>query len=128
MPTQLLNVPASFAARYKQSQHADIIAAGPEIRRIRTQALQKMTGGLRALDRTLESPATNPLKSAHAALDTAVLQTYNFNPNSDLLAQLLQLNLEVAANLEAEKTVISPGVPPSYGSTKDLLTDDCILP
>jgi hypothetical protein len=32
-----------------------------------------MKGGLRALYRTLELPGANPLKDAHAALDTAIL-------------------------------------------------------
>ncbi|HEY4329115.1 MAG TPA: type IIL restriction-modification enzyme MmeI, partial [Phycisphaerae bacterium] len=105
-----------------------IAAAGREIRRIRAQALEKMTGGLRALYRTLELPGTNPLKTAHAALDAAVLQAYNFNPNSDLLAQLLQLNLQVAVDIESKKPVTPPGIPPSFGDPAQLVTADCIQP
>ena len=52
-----------------------------------------MKGGLRDLYRTLELPGTNPLKDAHAALDTAVLTAYGFDPKKDLLAQLLAINL-----------------------------------
>ncbi len=51
-----------------------VAAAGREIRRIRTAALQKIPGGLRALYRTVELPGQNPLKDAHASLDSAVLQ------------------------------------------------------
>ena len=85
-----------------------------------------MKGGLRALYRTLEltrsrrlarparafcfakflspfpkrikSPGANPLKDAHAALDTAILTAYSFSANKDLLTQLLALNQQVAAN------------------------------
>jgi hypothetical protein len=94
--------------------------------RIRTEALQKMTGGLRALYRTLELPNQNPLETAHTQLDTVVLNAYNFNPKSDLLQQLLTLNLEAAANIKAVKPVTASGIPASYGDTKPLITMDCI--
>ena len=80
------------------------------------------------LYRTLELPGTNPLKSAHAALDAAVLQAYNFNPKSDLLAQLLALNRQVAANIDANTPVTPPGIPPIYGDPDPLITDDAIAP
>jgi hypothetical protein len=54
--------------------------------------------GWRALYRTLELPGANPLKDAHAALDT-VLTACGFSAKKDLLAQLLALNQEVAAKL-----------------------------
>ncbi len=43
----------------------------------------------------------NPPRDARAALDTAVLTAYGFSAKKDLLAQLLALNLERAAE-EAE--------------------------
>ena len=79
-------------------------AAARELRRVRAEALPKMKGGLRALYRTLELPGANPLKDAHAALDTAVLTAYGFNAKKDLLAQLLALNQEVAAKIEKGRT------------------------
>ena len=116
-----------------------VAAAGREIRRIRAEALPKLTGGLRALYRTLELPGRSPLKDAHAALDEAVLAAYGFNaPNpkskienpksDDLLAQLLALNLDVAARLGRHEPVTAPGVPPTYGDPAPLITDDCIQP
>ena len=81
-----------------------VAAAARELRRVRAEALPKMKGGLRALYRTLELPGANPLKDAHAALDTAVLTAYGFNPKRDLLAQLLALNQEVAAKIETRRT------------------------
>ena len=105
-----------------------VAAAGREIRRIRAEALPKITGGLRALYRTLELPGKDPLKDAHAALDDAVLDAYGFDPKGDLLGQLLALNLSVAAKIERGEAVTAPGVPPSYGDAKALVTDDCIRP
>lgn len=105
-----------------------VAEAGREVRRIRAEALPKMKGGLRALYRTLELPGKNPLKDAHTALDAAVLDAYGFSPRKDLLAQLLALNLDVAAREDRSEAVTPPGVPPSYGDASDLVTDDCICP
>jgi hypothetical protein len=68
------------------------------------------------------------LKDAHAALYAVVLAAYGFDAKKDLLAQLLELNLTVAAMEKGGKKVTAPGVPPSYGDTKKLITDDCIRP
>ena len=76
-----------------------VAGAAREVRRIRADALYKLKGGLRALYRTLELPGANPLKDAHAALDTAVLAAYGFSAKKDLLAQLLALNQDVAAKI-----------------------------
>ncbi len=105
-----------------------VAMAGRKIRRIRAAALEEKSGGLRALYRNLESPGINPLKSAHAQLDTAVLKAYGFSPTDDLLAQILALNLDVAANIKAGKAVNSPGVPTAYGSVQSLISEDCIQP
>jgi len=105
-----------------------VAEAGREIRRIRDESLPKIKGGLRALYRTLELPGKNPLKDAHAALDAAVLDAYGFSAKKDLLKQLLDLNLAVAARIDRGEPVTAPGVPPSYGDPKDLITEDCIKP
>jgi hypothetical protein len=105
-----------------------VAAAGREVRRIRTDALPQMKGGLRALYRTLELPGANPLKAAHAALDAAVLAAYGFSANADLLAQLLALNREVAARIERGEPVTAPGIPTNYSTPIGLVTQDCIRP
>ena len=46
----------------------------------------------------------------------------------DLLAQLLELNLAVAARIEKGEPVTAPGIPPNYPDAKKLVTDDCIRP
>ena len=73
-------------------------------------------------------PGANPLKEAHAELDAAVLEAYGFSPKKDLLAQLLELNLEVAKRIDAGETVVAPGIPPDYPAPKKLITGDCIQP
>lgn len=103
-----------------------VAAAAREVRRVRAEALRHLKGGLRALYRTLELPGANPLKDAHAALDAAVLAAYGFSAKKDLLAQLLALNLEVAANIEKGKAVTAPGIPKNYPDAKKLVTEDCI--
>ena len=83
---------------------------------------------MRALYRSLELPGSNPLRDAHAALDAAVLDAYGFNPKKDLLAQLLALNLEVAARIDRGEPVTAPGIPPNFPNPESLITTDCIQP
>ena len=73
-------------------------------------------------------PGKNPLKDAHVALDAAVLGAYGFSAKGDLLAQLLDLNLQVARRLDAGEAVTAPGLPPDYPDPSGLITDDCIRP
>ena len=103
-----------------------VAQAGRELRRIRAEALQHLQGGLRALYRTLELPGANPLKDAHSALDASVLAAYGFEAKQDLLAQLLTLNLEIAAHLAQSTPVTAPGIPQSYPGPQAHLTTDCI--
>lgn len=105
-----------------------VAAAARAVRRIRAEHLPQIKGGLRALYRTLELPGANPLKDAHAALDAAVLAAYGFDAQQDLLAQLLALNLAVAARLDRGEPVTAPGVPAAYPNPAALITEDCIRP
>jgi hypothetical protein len=105
-----------------------VAEAGREVRRIRAEALPNIKGGLRELYRTLELPGANPLKAAHAALDTAVLAAYGFHPAKDLLAQLLALNQSIAANNASGSPVTAPGLPAEAKSLSEFITDDCITP
>jgi hypothetical protein len=105
-----------------------VAAAARELRRVRSEALLKLKGGLRALYRNLELPGANPLKDAHAALDAAVLAAYGFSAKKDLLAQLLELNLSVAQRLEKAEPVTPPGIPTGFPKPETLISDDCIRP
>ena len=88
--------------------------------------MQTLTGGLRALYRTLDLPGKNPLRDAHARLDAAVLAAYGFSAKGDLLQQLLDLNRAVAARVGAGDTVIAPGLPPAYPDPGRQTTLDCL--
>ena len=105
-----------------------VAEAAREVRRVRAEALPKLKGGLRALYRTLELPGANPLKDDHAALDAAVLTAYGFDAKKDLLAQLLALNLAVAARIERHEPVTAPGLPPGFPEPLKLVTEDCLQP
>jgi hypothetical protein len=109
-----------------EKQIDTIAAAGREIRRIRTEALLTIHGGLRALYRTLDLPGKNPLRDAHAKLDAAVLAAYGFSAKGDPLQQLLDLNRAVAAKVGAGDTATAPGVPLIYPDPVRLLTSDCL--
>ncbi len=103
-----------------------VAEAGRDLRRARKEALHGFTGGLRALYRNLELPGVSPLKDAHAMLDSAALEAYGFSAKKDLLAQLLALNLEVAARLGRGEMVTAPGIPAGFAAPESLLSQDCI--
>ena len=63
-----------------------------------------------------------------AALGAAVLAAYGFSAKRDLLAQLLDLNQQVAANIENGSPITAPGVPKHYPDARKLVTEDCIQP
>lgn len=107
-------------------KQVDAVAeAGRAVRRERAEALKKVKG-LRELYRALELPGANPLKTAHAELDSAVLEAYGFSAKKDLLAQLGALNLEVASMEGKKLPVTGPGIPTSYSAKDKLTTTDCV--
>ncbi len=116
-----------FRGRNPTVAHIDAVAeAGRYLRKLRDTSLSSMTGGLRALYRTLDLPGKNPLRAAHAALDAAVLKAYGFSAKGDLLEQILKLNKSVAAKIAAAEAVVAPGVPAVYGDSSKLVSEDCI--
>ncbi len=119
-----------------------VAQAGRKLHEYRRAAMAnnpKLT--LRELYRSLELPGKNPLKDLHAALDAAVLEAYGFTPppqpspvvtregeSKDVLAQLLALNEQVAAKIEAGEAVTAPGVPADYPNPAELVSEGCITP
>ncbi len=73
-------------------------------------------------------PGEMTLRDLHNRLDQAVLAAYGFDPARDMLEQLLSLNHEVAAKIEAGETVTAPGIPPDYPNPSELISDGCIQP
>jgi hypothetical protein len=68
------------------------------------------------------------LDGGTAARHPGVLAAYGFNAKQDLLAELLALNQEVAANIEKGSPVTAPSVPKHDPDSKELVTEDCIRP
>lgn len=108
------------------AQIDEIVEAGRALRALRAQSLKSISGGLRALYRTLDLPGKNPLKDAHARLDAAVLAAYNFDPKSDLLEQLLKLNQLVAQRIGDGHAVTAPGIPAGYADPARLVSTDAM--
>lgn len=92
--------------------------------------IQKLERGitLRDLYTSLELPGKNPLKDLHADLNKSVIAAYGFDPHQDVLKQLLDLNLALHAAIEAEKPVTSPGIPSTYPTPQDLISQWFIRP
>ena len=117
--------------QHPASDHVKAVAhAGRALHEYRRQEMERSESGLNLRDmyRTLELPGTNPLRDLHEALDAAVLAAYGFDPDRDILEQLLALNLEVAAKIEAGEPVTAPGIPPDYPEPAELISDGCIQP
>ncbi|MCY3573988.1 MAG: N-6 DNA methylase [Chloroflexota bacterium] len=83
---------------------------------------------LRAMYQTLEQPGHNRLRGLHVALDAAVLDAYGFDPAGDMLEQLLELNYDVYAKIEAGAPVTAPGIPADYPDPAELISTGCIQP
>jgi len=102
--------------------------AAVALRTLRREVMQKNGWSLRELYKTLETPGTNKLRDAQAALDTAVRAAYGMKPDEDILAFLLKLNLELAAQEAAGEKITPPGLPEFFPNPKELVTADCIQP
>ena len=61
------------------------------------------------LPNSLRQPGRSRLRDLHEVLDHAVLEVYGFDPDEDLLAQILALNLSVAEQEQAGGAVRGPG-------------------
>jgi len=108
----------------KRGEIAEVAAAAVALRTLRREVMAAHGWSLRELYRTLDEPGDNPLRTAHARLDTAVRAAYAMPKPADPLAFLLALNLDLAAKEKAGETITPPGLPLKDG--KGLISDDCI--
>jgi hypothetical protein len=81
---------------------------------------------LRELYRTLETPGTNRLRNAQAALDSAVRAAYSMKESEDKLAFLLRVNIELADKEAKGQAAAPPGLPRLVSTPDDFITTDCI--
>jgi hypothetical protein len=105
-----------------------VAEAAVSLRALRREIMAANGWSLRDLYRTLETPGTNRLRDAQAALDSAVRAAYGMNESEDPLGFLLRLNLELAALESKSGAITAPGLPGPISSAKDFVTDDCVEP
>ena len=89
-----------------------VAEAAVSLRALRREIMAANGWSLRDLYRTLETPGTNRLRDAHAALDSAVRAAYGMKEKEDPLAFLLRLNLELAGKEASSEPITPPGLPP----------------
>ena len=86
--------------------------------------MQSNGWSLRDLYRILETPDTNRLRDAHAALDSAVRAAYGMKDTEDTLTFLL--NLDLATREFADELITASGLPAFTANAEDFTTADCI--
>ncbi len=110
----------------KKKQITEVAAAAVALRALRREIMAELGYSLRDLYRTLEEPGANPLRDAHARLDTAVRAAYGMPASADPLAFLLELNLALAAKEKNGGPITPPGLPLSPGEHAAYITNDCV--
>jgi hypothetical protein len=103
-----------------------VAEAAVALRALRREIMTRHSWSLRELYRTLDTPGTNRLRSAHESLDKAVREAYGMKPKDDILEFLLKLNLELAERESRGEPIQGPGLPSTYPDPTKLITDDCI--
>jgi hypothetical protein len=82
-----------------------------ELHEYRTQQMEKKQWGITQLYNAYFHEPASKLYQLHKELDKLVMQAYNFKPNDDILAKLLELNLELAAKEKRGEKVIGAESP-----------------
>jgi SAM-dependent methyltransferase len=103
-----------------------VAKAAKQLRQVRDKALTQFGWTLRELYRTLEVRGDNPLKQAHADLDSAVRAAFGLRAAADPLPFLLKLNEQLAENEASMKPVVTAGLPPSVKDRKLFVTTDSV--
>ena len=119
-----------FPQEPSQNRVKAVAVAARSVHEYRRRSMDRWENiSLREMYRLMEEmPGNYELRDLHGALDTAVLDAYGFDPDRDILDQLLALNFEVAAKIDAGETVTAPGIPPNYPNPSELVSDGCIQP
>lgn len=104
-----------------------VAAAAVDLRIERRKIMDQYNYSLRDLYRLVEQPGANPIKSLHEKLDAAVCAAYGFNPSSDVLQQLLDLNHSVSSKEIDGEEVTAPGLPAFIEDPSEFISDDCVM-
>jgi SAM-dependent methyltransferase len=103
-----------------------VAEAALALRTLRREIMQDNGWSLRELYKSLETPGENRLRTAHAALDTAVRAAYGMKASEDILAFLLKLNLELADKEAKGEAITPPGLPAFVPKPADFVSKDCV--
>jgi hypothetical protein len=103
-----------------------VAEAARSLRALRREIMQNNGWSLRDLYRTLETPGTNRLRDAHAALDSGVRAAYGMKATEDILAFLLKFNLDLAFKESAGESITPPGLPALISNPEGFVTGDFI--
>jgi SAM-dependent methyltransferase len=110
----------------KKKQIVEVAAAAVALRALRREIMADLGYSLRELYRTLEEPGANPLRDAHARLETAVRAAYGMPASTETLAFLLDLNIALAAKEKKGEPIMPPGLPIPPADQAAYITDDCV--
>jgi hypothetical protein len=118
----------AFPQKPTLKQVKKIAKIAKQIRDYRREVMQANSETLRDLYKALEKSGKNPLRDLHHKLDQAVIEAYNFSEKLDILQQLLDLNLAIAAKETAGETVQGAGLPNFLTESEkaEFITEDCI--
>jgi hypothetical protein len=100
--------------------------AAVSLRTVRSQLASKHKLSLRELYRSIELPGDSPLKDAQAALNEAVRSAYGMKAESDALAFLLALNIELSEAEKKGEAVRTAGLPEFITDRASFVTDDAL--
>ena len=124
-------MPESMKSRFvlswnRRRRRSRVAAAAVALRTLRREVMAVHGWSLRDLYRTLDEPGDNPLRTAHARLDTAVRAAYAMPKDADPLAFLLALNLTLATKEKAGESITPPGLPLPEAERAAFVTGDCV--
>jgi hypothetical protein len=88
-----------------------IRTAAQELHKYRTEQMEKKQWGITQLYNQFFHEPSSQLFKLHAKLNQLVMQAYGFNSDDDILAKILELNLELAEKEKRGESVVGPWAP-----------------
>ena len=85
-----------------------IRAAAQDLHKYRTEQMEKKQWGITQLYNQFFHEPSSQLFKLHAKLDQLVIQAYEFKSDDDILAKLLELNIELAEKEKRGEVVVGP--------------------
>ena len=85
--------------------------AAIELQDYRTQQMEKKQWGITKLYNAFFEEPSSQLYKLHAKLNRLVLEAYGFSADDDILAKLLELNLELAERDKQGEAVVGARLP-----------------